>query len=54
VVVAWGESEALDTVIVWDTRTGEYAGRVLGRSGKRASISPDGAVVAVVWPSSCA
>jgi DNA-binding SARP family transcriptional activator/outer membrane protein assembly factor BamB len=50
VVVAWGVSESSDTVIMWDTRTGEYAGRVLGRSGKRASISPDGAVVAVVWP----
>ena len=49
-VVAWGESELPGTVLVWDTRTGEYAGRVLGRAGEEASLSPDGTVVAAVWP----
>jgi WD40 repeat protein len=49
-VVAWGEADKPGTVIMWDVRTGDYAGRVLGRAGEQATISPDGTVVAAVHP----
>jgi DNA-binding SARP family transcriptional activator/WD40 repeat protein len=49
-VVAWGEADKPDTVITWDVSTGDYAGRVLGRVGEQATISPDGTVIAAVHP----
>lgn len=45
--LAWGEGEKPETVVTWNVHTGDYAGRVLVRAGDRASITPDGAVIAV-------